>query len=65
MNDLSPRGTSHISIQKKRDVNLKSHHVKNYKDIFVPLKVTFLFYTDSDLAGNTEKYWSEETTIQK
>lgn len=56
MNDLSPRGTSHISIQKKRDVNLKSHHVKNYKDIFVPLKVTFLFYTDSDLAGNTEKY---------
>lgn len=46
-------------MQKKRDSNLKSHHVKADKDICVPLTVTFLFLTDSDLNGNHEKYCEE------
>lgn len=46
-------------MQKNRDANLKSHNVKDDKDICLHLRATFLFYTDSDLLGNTEKYCVE------
>lgn len=46
--------------EKKREANyLKSHHVKDDKDVRVPLTVTFLLFSYSDLIGNPEKYREE------
>lgn len=47
------------SVQERRYTKLKCHCVKDDKDICVALRVTFLFYTDSGLTGNTEKYCEE------
>lgn len=52
-------------MDKKRAVNLKSHHVKDDKDVNVLLTVTFFLFSDSDLMLNPEKYHEERATIQK
>lgn len=44
-------------IEKKREANLKSHRVK--RDVCLPLTITFLLFSDSDLVGNPEKYHEE------
>lgn len=46
-------------MHRKKEANLKSHHVRDDKDVCVSLTVTFLLFSDSDFIGNPEKYHKE------
>jgi len=46
-------------MHREKGANLISHHVKDDKDVCVPVTVTFLLFSDPDFIGNREKYYEE------